>query len=104
MRPAQAGPLLLAAAAWWATGCSTVAGTDPPDLDAIAQDAGCQSPTLLDTPPPGVLQRYDCAEGGTLLLFEDATARQDYLDVAAEDPMSWVAGEEWAYQAPRGAE
>lgn len=54
----------------------------------------------LDTPQPGVHQEYRCAGGGTLLVFEDATAREDFIDVAADEPAMWITGEEWAYQAP----
>lgn len=98
MRPPHVLPLLVLATGALATGCDTVEGTDPPDVDQIAAEAGCESPTLVDAPQPGVLQEYDCAGGGTLLVFEDATAREDFIDVATDEPGPWVTGEEWAYQ------
>jgi len=96
--PRTAALLALTTAAGFAAGCT--AETDPPDVDAIAAVAGCESPVLTETPEPGVLQAYDCTGAGTLLIFEDATAREDFIDVAADDPASWVTGEEWAFQAP----
>jgi hypothetical protein len=83
-------------------GCDTVAGTESPRIDDIAQDVGCVDPTLVDTPDPSVQQAYACQGGGVLLIFDNPTSREDYLQVAADDPSNYVAGDYWAYLPPAG--
>jgi hypothetical protein len=73
---------------------------DAPDVSQIASDVGCERPVRVESGGTDPQQVYSCADGGTLLIFDSATSREDYLQAATDDPSSYVTGDQWAYRGP----
>ena len=73
---------------------------EPPSIEEIAEQVGCENPTPQDTDELYVVDAVECADGGRVLTFNTNSARDSFIEIAEEFGGTYETGDGYAVEAP----